>query len=385
MIGVNFTCFRYAGNLRIVGTGLDNRDAFLPVSCYFVVWKRAMEAPIEVIETIQNGQDSVVEWWKILDFLFQAHPANFDRNYNEYHAQMIIVRLRGGLGNQLFQYAAGKALAEHHRTELALDLYTYSKHPYRKFELSKFNIDAREATRSEVHQFTGNNPVVRYLNKLENYFRCPNVFAQPHYHFFEDFLSLPPDLYLSGYWQSEKYFSSVTSIIAKQLTPKEPLDAINSSLQNKIQSQNSVSLHVRRGDYASATTYSSFFGLLPKEYYEKAIAKMSHEVDNPIFYFFSDDPEWFRKTFAGLNGEFIDHNRSEDGYKDLLLMSSCRHNIIANSTFSWWGAWLNSHENKKVIAPHQWFRTNYLTKKEPVYASRFYNTKDLIPDSWIKL
>ena len=298
---------------------------------------------------------------------------------------MIIVRLRGGLGNQLFQYAAGKALAEHHRTELALDLYTYSKHPYRKFELSKFNIDAREATRAEVHRFTGSNFVVRYLNKRENYFRCPNVFAQPHYHSYEDFLSLPADLYLSGYWQSEKYFSSISSLIAKQFTSKEPLDTKNNSLQNKMRSENSVSLHVRRGDYSSTASYSSFFGLLSQEYYERAIAEISAVVDNPVFYFFSDDPEWCRKTFMGLKVEFTDHNKGEEAYKDMLLMSACRHNIIANSTFSWWGAWLNDHVGKKVIAPQQWFRMSYLTKKEPVYPSRFYNTKDLIPDSWIQL
>lgn len=304
---------------------------------------------------------------------------------------MIIVRLRGGLGNQLFQYAAGKALAEHHQTELALDLYTYSKHPYRKFELSKFNVNAREATRAEVHRFTGSNPIVRYLNKRENYFRCKDVFAQPHYHFYEDFFSLPGDLYLTGYWQSEKYFAPIASMISKQFSPREMLDPKNIAIQQKMHRTNSVAVHVRRGDYASASNYSSFFGILSMDYYEKAIEKIKREVENPVFYFFSDDVEWCRKNFASVVGEeqqrpeFIDHNKGEDSYKDLLLMASCKHNIIANSTFSWWGAWLNQNHGKKVIAPQQWFRTNYLTKKEPVYSSRLYNTKDLIPESWEKL
>lgn len=298
---------------------------------------------------------------------------------------MIIVRLRGGLGNQLFQYAAGKALAEHHGTELALDLYTYLKHPYRKFELSKFNIDAREATRDEVHRFTGSNPIVRYINKRENYFRSVNVFAQPHYHFYDDFLSLPGDLYLSGYWQSEKYFLSNAPAISKQFTPKAPLDPRNISLQAAIQSGNSVAIHVRRGDYASLTNYSSFFGTLPVGYYKNAIDKLRNEISDPVFYFFSDDPEWCRQNFSDIKAEFVDHNKGEDAYKDLLLMSFCKHNIIANSTFSWWGAWLNQRPDKKVIAPLQWFRTNYLTKKEPVYPSRFYNTKDLIPPSWVRI
>ena len=295
---------------------------------------------------------------------------------------MIIVRLRGGLGNQLFQYASGKALAEHHRTELLLDLYTYTKHPYRKFELSKFNIDAREATRAEVHHFTGSNPVIRYLNKRENYFRCPDVFVQPHYHFYEDFFLLPPDIYLSGYWQSEKYFEAVSPLLKTQFIPRSPLDDKNAGLQKKMRTENSVSVHVRRGDYAAAATYSSFFGVLPASYYEKAIDRMRTEVIGANFYFFSDDPAWCRQTFSGLKAEFVDHNQGEDAYKDLLLMSSCRHHIIANSTFSWWGAWLNSDVNKKVIAPMQWFNTDYLTKKEPVYPSRLYNTKDLIPEGW---
>ena len=298
---------------------------------------------------------------------------------------MIIVRLRGGLGNQLFQYAAGKALADHHRTELGLDLYTYSKHPYRKYELANFRIEAKEATRKEVHHFTGSNPIIRYLNKRENYLHCPGVFAQPHYHYYEDFLALPGDMYLSGYWQSEKYFSAASAAIRNLFRPVQPLDNKNEQLKLVMQSEDSVSVHVRRGDYASQASYTSFFGLLEKDYYDKAINLVQSRNNNPKFYFFSDNPAWCKETFKDLNADFIDHNSGDEAYKDLLLMSSCRHNIIANSTFSWWSAWLNTHESKIVIAPHSWFRTNFLSKKEPVYPSRFYNTKDLIPESWIKI
>ena len=123
----------------------------------------------------------------------------FDHKYNEH--LMIIIRLRGGLGNQLFQYAAGRALAVHHGVELKVDLYSYIRHPYRKFELGHFNLNISEATRGEIHRFTGSNPIIRFMNKRENYFRSPNVFAQPHYHFYTDFFSLPSEVYLSGYWQ----------------------------------------------------------------------------------------------------------------------------------------------------------------------------------------
>ncbi len=297
---------------------------------------------------------------------------------------MIIVRLRGGLGNQLFQYAAGRALATHHQVPLKLDLYTYTRHRYRKFELHHFKIDAPEATREEVHQFTGPNPIVRYLNKRENYFRCPAVFAQPHYHFYEDFFALPSDLYLSGYWQSEKYFANIAGEIRNHLTPAKPLDERNVSYQQQMQSQNSVAVHVRRGDY-TAGAYQSFFGTLPETYYGEAMTYVRQRINNPVFYFFSDDIDWCRKSFGTTGAEFIHHNTGEEAYKDLLLMASCRHNIIANSTFSWWGAWLNANPDKVVVAPRQWFKSSYLDRKEPVYASRFYNTKDLIPPGWARL
>ncbi|HWA35375.1 MAG TPA: alpha-1,2-fucosyltransferase [Cyclobacteriaceae bacterium] len=297
---------------------------------------------------------------------------------------MIIVRLRGGLGNQLFQYAAARALADHHRTELKLDLYTYTRHQYRKFELTRFNITATEATRSEVHQFTGSNPVTRYVNKRENYFRCPKVFAQPHYHFYDDFFSLPDELYLSGYWQSERYFHPASSAIKSQFTLRTPLDDRNASLQKKMLSENSVAVHVRRGDY-TASGYNSFFGLIPMSYYVNAIEKMRTDVVDPVFYIFSDDPSWCRQNFSKLNATIVDFNPGDNAFKDMVLMSSCANNIIANSTFSWWGAWLNSNPQKKVIAPRTWFRTDYLTRKEPVYPSRLYNTKDLIPQTWVRL
>jgi hypothetical protein len=298
---------------------------------------------------------------------------------------MIIVRLRGGLGNQLFQYAAGRSLSLHHDVDLRFDLYTYRKHPYRTFELSKFLIPAVEATRAEVHRFTGSNPVIRYLNKRSNYFYCPRVCAQPHYHFFEDFFTLPPDIYLSGYWQSEKYFSEVSNIIRNEVQPLVALDVRNLALQNRLKTQESVSVHVRRGDYVSSTAYGSFFGALEKSYYDQAIEIIKKRVAMPTFYFFSDDLAWCRDNFQHLQAEFIDHNTGVDSYKDLLLMSSCSHNIIANSTFSWWGAWLNQNPRKNVIAPARWFRSSYQTKKEPAYASRIYNTKDLIPEAWVKI
>jgi len=296
---------------------------------------------------------------------------------------MIIHRLRGGLGNQLFQYAAGKSLARYHNTSFKLDLYFYSVHRNRRFELDNFNIPIELATRDEVHEFTGRNPLKRLLNKRENYLRCPAVFAQPHYHFYDDYFGLPSHLYLSGYFQSEKYFKQIAAEIRQWYTASKPLDSVNAKLSDKMASVESVAVHVRRGDYTNK--YASFFGTVPDAYYQMAIQEIKTRVANPIFFIFSDDIAWCRKNLPLDNVEFIEHNKGADSFKDLLLMSHCQHNIIANSSFSWWGAWLNKNVSKLVIAPKVWFRKEYYDAEVPIYPARIYNTKDLIPEEWIRL
>lgn len=298
---------------------------------------------------------------------------------------MIVLRLRGGLGNQMFQFAAAKALAEHHRVELKLDLYYYSKHPYRKFELEKFKVPLQFASRKEVHQFTGSNPIVRYLNKRANYLNCQEVFTQPYYHFYPDFFSLPNSIYLNGYFQSEKYFAPVRDKLTQWYSPEAPLDEENLKIIQTMSSSQSVSIHVRRGDYTSKQ-YNSFFGGLDKSYYTTALQLIRNRVSKPSFYIFSDDIAWCKSNLMLSEPvTYVEHNKGEHSYKDLILMSRCRNNIIANSSFSWWGGWLNPNPAKIVVAPKQWFRTDYYDGKEPVYPERHYNTNDLIPDSWERI
>lgn len=295
---------------------------------------------------------------------------------------MVIVRLRGGLGNQLFQFAAAYALARHNNTDLKSDLYTYTKHPLRKYELHHFNIQLPEASRGEIHQFTGSNFVQRYLNKKSNYFYCPNVFAQPHYHFYEDFFSLPVPMYLSGYWQSEKYFAGVAAEVRKMITPAKVLDQKNADLIAAVKTSNSVAVHIRRTDYKAG----SFFQPMPFDYYERALRFIGEEISSPRYFIFSDDIAWSRRQLSNLkDATFVDHNKGDDSFKDLLVMSACRNQVIANSTFSWWAAWLNDFPEKKIVAPATWFHNTWASKKEPVYPVRYYNTKDLVPASWVRL
>lgn len=294
---------------------------------------------------------------------------------------MIILRLRGGLGNQLFQFAAGSALAQRHGVELKLDLYYYKKHPFRTFDLPNFNIDFKEAAREEVHRFTGANPIRRFLNKYENYFHCPKVCAQPHYHFYEDFFELPSDIYLTGYWQSEKYFLNIQDQVRSWYSVKGPLDQKTIALIADMKASNSVSLHVRRGDYSG----NSIFGFVPLDYYRIAIDQIQRELGDAKFFVFSDDVGWCKQNLSVPSAIFVEHNVGKNSFRDMVLMSNCKHNIIANSTFSWWGAWLNSNSAKKVFAPKVWFQKAYNENPAGVYPARYYNTKDLIPAEWMRL
>ncbi len=300
---------------------------------------------------------------------------------------MIILRLRGGLGNQLFQYAAGKALAMHHQVELKFDTYTYTLHPYRKFQLDKFCIEEKVASQQEINALIGGNKILRYINK--RYYTILNknkVFLQPHYHFYNNFFQLPSQLYLSGYWQSEKYFLPIEKVIRESLEPRLPFTGKNKELAAAMDTENAISIHIRRGDYTSNARYADFFGVMDDTYYEQAIAQIGKQVATPSFYIFSDDINWCKKRFASYpNVTFVEHNTGDDAHYDMRLMSCCKHNIIANSTFSWWGAWLNQNPEKIVIAPKQWFKKDYFTAKNPVYKDRHYDTKDLIPQSWITL
>jgi len=259
---------------------------------------------------------------------------------------MIIVRLRGGLGNQLFQYAAGLALSIKHQTTLKLDPYTYSIHKYRKFELDNFNTKFQIADQNEINRCVGRFNFLRLANKLNHYMFSKKAFAQPHYHYLENFFDLPNDIYISGYWQSERYFKNIQTVILEQYTFKIQPDDQNLEYIEQFNQCNSVSIHVRMGDYLSMKKYNSFFGGLDDSYYKKAIKLIEEKMETPVFYIFSDNVAACKERFdPWLNARYIDHNSGDKSYLDLILMSRCKNQIIANSTFSWWAAWLNPNED----------------------------------------
>lgn len=282
---------------------------------------------------------------------------------------MIIVNLYGGLGNQLFQYAAGRQLAEKNHTILKLDIENYKTDKLRSYSLHHFHIQEIFCTAFDKKLINGKERVRKIFNKKRN----PAICTEQNLSFDKKVLELGNNTYLDGYWQSEKYFKPIEKIIRNECQLKQPASGINRMFEDKIQSLNSVSIHVRRGDYVSDKNTHDCHGVCGSAYYQDAVAYLSAELNDPYFFIFSDDMEWTKAnlTTGSHPSEYIDHNAAAD-YEDLRLMSLCKHHIIANSSFSWWGAWLNESAGKKIIAPKKWFQA-------PV------TNNDLIPEGWITL
>ena len=292
---------------------------------------------------------------------------------------MVIVRLVGGLGNQMFQYAAGRAVAYRHEVPLKLDISAFERYGLRTCRLHHLNIVESYATPAEVARLarSSQNRLVAKLYTIVE--RClpyykRSVFRQRYDHFDPDILRVSRSVYLTGYWQSEKYFKDIEEIIRREFTIRNDPDAVNQEMAAMINKSTSVSLHIRRGDYVSNPRIRQTHGVCSLDYYEAAVAKLMQFAKDPHFFVFSDDIEWAKQNLKlQYPLTFVSHNGPERDYEDLRLMSLCKHHIIANSTFSWWGAWLSTNRRKIVIAPKRWF-------SDPDRDSR-----DLIPESWLRV
>lgn len=290
---------------------------------------------------------------------------------------MIIVRLTGGLGNQFFQYAVARHLSEIHSTELKLDISLFETYKLHKYSLSPFKVHEHFASPEEAAELTvqEQGKIGRVMARA---LRMPPKSAsmhirEKHFHFDPDILNLPDSVYLDGYWQSEKYFKDIEEIIRKEFTVKFSLAGMNLKLAGQIKNCEAVSLHIRRGDYVFHPEHNKIHGTCNLNYYSRCVEEITQTLKNPHFFIFSDEPEWARDNLRlPYASTLVAHNRADRNYEDMRLMSLCKHHIIANSTFSWWGAWLNPMENKIIFAPKRWFAESEL------------NTKDIIPPQWLR-
>ena len=292
---------------------------------------------------------------------------------------MIIVKLMGGLGNQMFQYALGKHLAIKHNTKLKLDLtFLLDRTPrpdftFRDYELGIFNITASFASEKEVSDFLNVSKYTHWKDRLKQKIYRYHHFIEQQFDFDEKVLNLPRNTYLEGYWQCEKYFIDPEEEIRKAFTFKDQPCAYYAALGEQARKCNSVSVHFRRCDYVNNPLINSYHGECTIEYYERAMAKIRSQIPSAVFFMLSDDITWVKKQFAGADHVVFVENANHAGHEDMRLMSICKHNIIANSSYSWWGAWLNKNPGKIVIAPEKWFKDS----------TRSF--KDIIPEAWIKL
>lgn len=290
---------------------------------------------------------------------------------------MVVTELQGGLGNQMFQYAIGRHLSILNNCRLLLDTrYLDDRKPrknftYRELNLDIFNIDIELAPESISRKYGLNrNFFWKFISRLPLPKKL-RVINEERFSFSPEVLHSPDNVYLKGYWQTEKYFTAIEDIIRTDFVLKKSLPPVIQKLQYEISSAMSVCMHVRRGDFVHTDMHRT----LGMEYYGKAATLMQAKFEAVVFYVFSDDIEWCKKNIV-FNGRIIYVDDSFAGEKSsghFSLMCSCRHFIIPNSSFAWWAAWLGADKNKVVVAPRTWF---YNEK---------WDTKDILPADWIKL
>jgi len=299
---------------------------------------------------------------------------------------MIIVNIKNGLGNQMFQYAFGKVIEWKYQTQVYFDLLRDDISTPLQTDLDVFNIEPILEAEPQwripflpfsVRQFRDNKQYIHYIYyKLRRTFQPNKLITERYpskYIKLFDKIDLNKKYYFLGFWQNPAYFIGYEEKIKKFFIPKdksifETADAVE--ILNS--SYNTISLHFRLGDYKT----SGFIEPAGMDYYYQAIDIIKQKVKNPFFYIFTDEPEWVKNEMKiNIPYKLITGNTDADAYIDILLMSKCKHNIMANSSFSWWGAWLNENPDKCVIAPKKW----YADKKRNKYIS------EITPKEWIRL
>jgi len=272
---------------------------------------------------------------------------------------MLIIKVQWWLWNQMFQYAFAKALSLKKNVDFALNVFDYKTY-FRPLELEVFMIEKNYATLQEIPFYERLNSKNRYISfvffKIKEFCKRRNK-----YHFFEKTVGFDIDLlsinswYIEWYFQTEKYFIEYQNEIRKSFQFKYHPSKQNQHIIDIMTKHNSVSIHIRRWDYLLGNNLS-YHWICGLDYYKDAISFIRSHVESPIFFFFSDDMDWVKETFKNIeNSYYVDRNTWKSSYEDMRLMSLCKHNIVANSSFSWWWAWLNINKDKIVIAPKKWF------------------------------
>lgn len=272
----------------------------------------------------------------------------------------------------MFQYAVGRSLSLRTGAPLLLDTRPLARDRLRQYALDGFRIVAEFADPANLPPSPG--PIARRLRWLPRWLQSRRRVLETAFTFDSSVLDLTPPVHLSGNWQSERYFDEFADLIRADFQLAGPLTPERELLAKVIRASSAVSVHVRRGDYVSSPTVNAYHGTCEPDWYDRAKARLDQLAPEAEYVVFSDDPGWSRENLPSFAGAlFVEPSSDRRDEQDLYLMSLCRHHIIANSSFSWWGAWLDPHPDKVVIAPRRWFRT------------KGHDPRDLIPCRWISL
>lgn len=291
----------------------------------------------------------------------------------------VTVRLIGGLGNQMFQYAAGVGLARSAKAELKLDVSGYASYATWPYLLDRLCVPQNLA-RSPSRWPVGTSVLARTLRRVTGGgIGVGRVYREPHFHVDDGFFTLEPPVTIDGYFQSPRYFAHVADEVRDAFQLREAMGTAGLRVADLIRRAGSpVAVHVRRGDYVKGAG-EGVYADLGEEYYAAAIDTIKGLLrpERPSFFAFSDDPGYAQELLSPLADDItIVRGDPTRPYEDLHLMAMCRHNIIANSTFGWWGAWLNEHPDAITVAPSRWFSAERSTE---------YLTRDLFPSRWLEL
>jgi len=289
---------------------------------------------------------------------------------------MDVIVVINGLGNQMSQYSF---YLQKKKSNSESSLITFCK-DHNGFELNKvFNINYVASFKENFLYILfriliaeKGGASIKVLKKFLNFFGIKITRENYNYNFQEKYLNVSKGInfYLGG-WHTEKYFKSVSEKIKMAFIFQIPSDKLNQQIIEDINTTNSISVHIRRGDFLNKDNINLFGQVCSRAYYEMAIKRIEKKIDNSHFFVFSNDMDWVKQNLVMKNVSYVNCNTGQNSWKDMYLMTICKHNIIANSTFSWWGAWLNKNKNKIVICPHRFLNNDTYT--------------DIYPDSWVKI
>ncbi|MDB5204372.1 MAG: hypothetical protein JWP09_400 [Candidatus Taylorbacteria bacterium] len=284
---------------------------------------------------------------------------------------MHILKLQGGLGNQLFEYAFARAYGIRNDTEVKYDFDFFKTHTYLTYGLGYFNTILPKASKEECARFKIFKKQKGIIGRIYNplFANSQKYIEEYTFHFLDEYMKNRKDSYFDGWWQSYKYFEDIHDILRKELILKDEIQKPYTPYISKMNATESVVIHIRRGDYANNPGTTKHHGLTSREYYEYSINEISKKIPHAYFFIFSDEIAWAKEHFKiPFPCEYVDVPTATP-HEELVAMSHAKHFIIANSTFSWWAAWLSNNKNKLVYAPKKWF-------------NKGWNTDDLTPPEW---